>query len=221
MSGKYPGAHNMSEYWDNLVQGKNSVREVPLSRWDPADYYDPNPAAFGKTYCKWLGALDEIEYFDPLFFQLSPAEAEAMDPQHRLFLEEGYKAFEDAGYSPGLLSNRKCGVYLGIMSHEYDLLLSQRGASDKSLVGGSSAIAAARLAYLLNLKGPALAIDTACSSSLVATHLACQALLNQEIDMALVGGVSLYLTPDSYVGMCAAGMLSADGQCKTFDASAN
>src|SRR5947207_2546436 len=144
-----------------------------------------------------------------------------MDPQHRLFLEEGYKAFEDAGYSPGLLSNRKCGVYLGIMSHEYDLLLSQRNSAEINILGTSSAIAAARIAYLLNLKGPAIAIDTACSSSLVATHLACQALSLQEIDMVLVGGVSLYLTPGPYVGMCSAGMLSPDGQCKAFDASAN
>jgi len=221
MSGKYPAARNLSEYWDNLVQGNNAIREIPLSRFDVSNYYNPDPAALGKIYCKWLGALEDIEYFDPLFFHLSPAEAEVMDPQQRLFLEEGYKAFEDAGYSPQLLSNRKCGIYLGIISQEYSLLLSQQKASEMNLLGTSSAIAAARLAYLLNLKGPALAIDTACSSSLVAAHLACQALSNQEIDMALVGGVSLYLTPDSYIGMCSAGMLSPDGQCKTFDTSAN
>ena len=144
-----------------------------------------------------------------------------MDPQQRLFLEEGFKAFEDAGYSPGLLSNMKCGVYLGIMSHEYEQLLSEQKASEMSVLSASYAMAAARIAYLLNLKGPAIPIDTACSSSLVATHLACQALRHQEIDMALVGGVTLYLTPDSYVGMSSAGMLSADGQCKAFDASAN
>src|SRR5216110_809777 len=144
-----------------------------------------------------------------------------MDPQQRLFLEEGFKAFEDAGYSPGLLSNMKCGVYLGIMSHEYEQLLSEQKASEMSVLSASYAMAAARIAYLLNLKGPAIPIDTACSSSLVATHLACQALRDREIDMALVGGVSLCLTPASYVGMCSAGMLSADGQCKTFDASAN
>jgi polyketide synthase PksN len=221
MSGKYPNASNLTEYWDNLVQGKNAVQEVPLSRWDSSNYYDPNPGQRGKVYCKWLGALEDIEYFDPLFFHLSPAEAEGMDPQQRLFLEEGYEAFEDAGYSPGLLGNMKCGVYLGIMSHEYDLLLSQHNVPEINMLGTSFAMAAARIAYLLNLKGPAIAIDTACSSSLVATHLACQALSNQEIDMALVGGVSLYLTPRTYVGMCAARMLSPDGQCKTFDTSAN
>jgi len=221
MSGKYPDAHNLANFWDNLVQGKNAIREIPLSRFDVSDYYDPNPAQKGKIYCKELGVLDEIEYFDPLFFHISPAEAEAMDPQQRLFLEEGYKAFEDAGYSPQLLSNRKCGVYLGIGSHEYRLLLSEQKDSEADLLGTNSAIAAARLAYLLNLKGPAISIDTACSSSLVATHLACQALRTQEVDMALVGGVSLCLTPGFYVRMCNAWMLSPEGQCKTFDASAN
>ena len=221
MSGKYPDTRNLSEYWENLVQAKNAVREIPHSRFNVSDYYDQNPAATEKISCKWLGVLDEIEYFDPLFFHLSPAEAVVMDPQHRLFLEEGYKAFEDAGYSPGALSNSKCGVYLGIAGYEYGLLLHERSAAGMNLLGTSPAIAAARIAYLLNLKGPALAIDTACSSSLVATHLACQALSNQEIDMALVGGVSLYLTPGFYVGMCNAGMLSPSGQCKTFDASAN
>src|SRR5216110_2824209 len=221
MSGRYPDASNLTAYWENLVQAKNAVREIPLSRFDVSAYYDPSSAASGKIYCKWLGVLDDIEYFDPFFFRLSPAEAEVMDPQQRLFLEEGYRAFEDAGYSPRLLSNRKCGVYLGVVSHEYGLLLSEQNVSEADLLGTSPAIAAARLAYHLNLKGPALAIDTACSSSLVATHLACQALRNQEIDMALVGGVSLCLTPSFYVKMCNAGMLSPDGQCKTFDASAN
>ncbi|MCP5007027.1 MAG: SDR family NAD(P)-dependent oxidoreductase, partial [Planctomycetes bacterium] len=139
----------------------------------------------------------------------------------RLFLQEGYKAFEDAGYSNDTLSNKKCGVYLGIMSNEYSLLLSQRKLVSTDTTGNSYAIAAARIAYYLNLKGPAIPVDTACSSSLVAIHLACQALLNHEIEMALAGGVSLYLTPESYLGMCQAGMLSPEGQCKTFDDSAN
>ncbi|MCP5006113.1 MAG: hypothetical protein GY941_19565, partial [Planctomycetes bacterium] len=221
MSGRYPDAYNLNQYWDNLVQGKNSIREISQSRWDVRQYFDPDPTEKGKVYCKWLGMLDDIDCFDPLFFQISPLEAEAMDPQHRLFLQEGYKAFEDAGYSNDALSNTKCGVYLGIMSNEYLLLLSQRKLASIDTTGNSYAIAAARIAYYLNLKGPAIPVDTACSSSLVALHLACQALLNHEIDMALTGGVSLYLTPESYMGMCQAGMLSPEGQCKTFDDSAD
>lgn len=221
MSGRYPEAKNLEEYWLNIESGKNSISEIPLSRWDVSQYYDPRPFQKGKVYCKWLGMLDDIAQFDPLFFALSPNEAEWMDPQHRIFLQEAYKAFEDAGYSDQELSNKKCGVYLGIMSNEYGSLLSKSENGISGATGNSYSIAAARIAYFLNLKGPALAIDTACSSSLTATHLACQALLNHEIDMALTGGVNLYLTPESYISMCSGGMLSKDGQCKTFDNSAD
>jgi polyketide synthase PksL len=220
MSGRYPDANNLEEYWDNLAHARNSVREIPPSRWDVNQYYDPDPSQKGKIYCKWLGALEGIEYFDPLFFNISPSEAEKMDPQQRIFLEEGYRAFEDAGYSGSSLSNKKCGVYLGLMNNEYGMILYKSEAGNNN-TGNSFAIAAARLPYFLNLKGPAIAIDTACSSSLVATHLACQALLNHEIDLALAGGVTLYLIPESYAGMCAAGMLSREGQCKAFDNDAD
>lgn len=221
MSGRYPAAGNLEQYWVNLAKAKNSIQEVPKSRWDVNKYYDPRPSQKGKVYSKWIGLLEDIECFDPLFFNISPTEAEVMDPQHRIFLEEGYKAFEDAGYSRQLLNNKKCGVYLGIMNAEYGIMLWQNQASTNNITGNSYSIAAARIAYFLNLKGPAIAIDTACSSSLVATHLACQALLSNDIDMALVGGVTLYLTQEPYIGMCAAGMLSPDGQCKTFDQNAN
>ncbi|MGO4778084.1 beta-ketoacyl synthase N-terminal-like domain-containing protein, partial [Lysobacter sp. 2RAB21] len=173
------------------------------------------------VYCKWLGMLDGAEHFDPMFFQISPSEAEVMDPQHRLFMQESYRAFQDAGYSSAALSERKCGVYMGIMSSEYSFLLAKGNRQTVETTGNSFAIGAARIAYHLNLKGPAIPIDTACSSSLVAIHLACQALINHEIDMGLAGGVSLYLVPESYLGMCRAGMLAHDGQCKTFDNSAD
>lgn len=221
MSGRYPGAANLEQYWANLVRAKDSVREIPDDRWAVDQYYDPSPAGTGKMVCKWMGMLEDIECFDPLFFHISPAEAAAIDPQHRIFLQEGYKAFEDAGLTRPVLSNKKCGVYLGIMSNEYGLLLYNHPLARLNTTGNSFAIAAARIPYFLNLKGSAIPIDTACSSSLVATHFACQALLNRELDLALVGGVSLYLLPESYLAMCAAGMLSPDGRCKAFDNSAN
>ncbi len=222
MSGRYPESNNLSQYWENLFNARNSIKEIPKSRWDVSQYYDPRPYQRGKVYCKWLGMLDDVEYFDPLFFNISPAEAEGMDPQHRLFLQEGYKAFEDAGFNCQSLNNKNCGVYLGIMNSEYGMMILQSQAVENvGLTDHNYAIAAARLPYFLNLKGPAIPIDTACSSSLVATHLACQALSANEIDMALVGGVTLYLIPESYIGMCAAGMLSPEGQCKTFDNGAN
>lgn len=221
MSGRYPGAGSLDEFWNLLAQGRSGVREIPPSRWDVDAYYDPRPQQPGKVYCKWLGMLDEVEYFDPLFFGISPAEASVMDPQHRLFLQESYRAFEDAGYSPTALDGARCGIYLGIMGNEYVGLCQRAGAGIGEATGNSSSIAAARIAYQLNLKGPAIAVDTACSSSLVATHLACQALLSGEIDMALAGGVTLYLTADSYVSMCAAGMLSGTGRCSAFDNGAD
>jgi acyl transferase domain-containing protein len=166
--------------------------------------------------------LDDIDCFDPLFFRISPQEASYIDPHHRLFLQESYKAFEDAGYSSDALSNKKCGVYLGISASEYALLLSKnRMLGGAPVTSNHPAIAAARIAYYLNLKGPAISVDTACSSSLVAIHLACQGLLSREVDMALAGGVTLWLTPESYLSMSQAGMLSAVGQCKTFDDTAD
>jgi len=221
MSGRYPKANNLSQYWDNLIEGRNSIVEVPRSRWDVNRHYDPDRTKKDKTYSKWLGALDDIDCFDPLFFRISPHEAEHMDPQHRLFLQESYKAFEDAGYSTTTLSNKKCGVYLGISTNEYMSLLSRNGVLSAPVTSNSYAIAAARIAYYLNLKGPAISVDTACSSSLVAVHLACQALRSGEIDMALAGGVSLWLTPESYIAMSQAGMFSPVGQCKTFDDTAD
>lgn len=220
MAGRYPDADNLDQYWDNLANGRNSVREVPGERWNVDQYFDADRSKDGKVYCKWLGALTDIDGFDPLFFSISPAEAEGMDPQHRLFLQEGYKAFEDAGYSPEALSHTKCGVYMGIMSYEYAHLMLN-STRPLSGTGNSFAIGAARIPYFLNLKGPAIPVDTACSSSLVATHLAVTALQNGEIDLALVGGVSLYLMPETYMGMCAAGMLSPEGQCKAFDDAAD
>ncbi|MFI1761426.1 SDR family NAD(P)-dependent oxidoreductase [Streptomyces sp. NPDC020800] len=221
MAGKYPLAEDLDEYWDNLANGRDCVREIPASRWDVTKYYDPRPNQPGKVYCKWMGLLDDVDVFDPLFFGIPPAEAEAMDPQQRLFLQEAYHAFEDAGYDVQGLSGQKCGVYLGIMSNEYSALMREQGGDASSATSNSNAITAARIAYILNLRGPAIALDTACSSSLVGTHLATQALRSGEIDMALVGGVTLYLTAESYISMCGAGMLAPDGRCKTFDNAAD
>jgi len=220
MSGRYPQAGNLRKYWENLADGENAIVEIPPARWDVRRYYDPDPRKEDKTCSKWLGALDDIDCFDPLFFRIAPRDAVEMDPQQRLFLEESYRAFEDAGYS-GRVSNEKCGVYLGISTTEYAHRLLRSGVRAAPVTSISSAIAAARIAYYLNLKGPAISLDTACSSSLVALHLACQGLWNRETDLALSGGVSLWLAPESYLSMSRAGMLSPSGQCKTFDDAAD
>jgi acyl transferase domain-containing protein/acyl carrier protein len=221
MSGQFPQARNLEEFWQNIAQGRNCITEIPPTRWDVNRYYDQELTKKDKLHSKWLGALDDIDCFDPLFFRISPQEAEYMDPQHRLFLQESYRAFEDAGYSSNTLNNKKCGVYLGISNNDYGLLLSQNGVLSTPVTSNSFAIAAARIAYYLNLKGPAISVDTACSSSLVAVHLACQGLVNGETDMALAGGVTLWLAPESHLSMSEAGMLSSTGQCKAFDDTAD
>ncbi|MFL0802933.1 MAG: KR domain-containing protein [Agarilytica sp.] len=217
MAGQYPGASHLSQYWENLIQGINSVTEIPNTRWNKFDYYDARPFQKGKTNSKWLGALSDIECFDADFFGITSEEAIQMDPQQRLFLQEAYHSIENSGYSPESLKGKNCGVYLGVSNNEYATLLreSAYGAADR--IGNNLGIAAARIAYYLDIKGPALAIDTACSSSLVAVHLACQALRNNEVNLALAGGACTYLTPELYIGMSVSGMLAPDGQCKTFD----
>ncbi|MCB0195541.1 MAG: SDR family NAD(P)-dependent oxidoreductase, partial [Anaerolineae bacterium] len=219
MAGRFPGAKDLAEFWKNLAQGHSAITEVPPQRWLVADHYDPDPEQPNKTYSKWGGFLDDIDCFDPQFFKLSGREAGLMDPQQRLFLETCWSALEDAGYSHRQLDNRSYGVFLGGGKGDYDLKMKEAGvaAQAHSFMGNDASISAARIAYLLNLKGPAVAIDTACSSSLVAIHLACQSLQQAESEVALAGGVFITTTPQFHILSAKAGMLSPDGKCKTFD----
>ncbi|MBU8854956.1 SDR family NAD(P)-dependent oxidoreductase [Bacillus sp. FJAT-26377] len=224
MSGKFPGADNIDEFWKNLKNNVSSITEVPKERWDIDEFYDPDPKNSNKTNSKCGGFLNNIDKFDPLFFNISPTEAELMDPQQRLFLEHSWIALENAGYSMETLNNYKCGVFVGVMNNDYnEMLLKEEKHSNHahSMTGNSNSILASRISYLLNLKGPAIQIDTACSSSLVALHLACQSLINREADMMLAGGVTLYLTEKLFIQMSNAGMLSSEGKCKTFDQGAD
>lgn len=224
MSGRFAGADNLSDFWENLSGGKDSVVEVPEDRWDAGKYFDPNPEGCGnKTNCKWGGFLENIDKFDPLFFNISPAEAEHMDPQQRLFLEESWKAMEDAGYSPTALSGRKCGVFVGVGKGDYrhGPKTSRNRINAHHLMGSATSILAARISYILNLTGPSIAMDTACSSSLVAIHQACQSIINGDSEMALAGGVCLLTTEELFIMAGKAGMLSPTGRCRTFDNSAD
>jgi polyketide synthase PksN len=221
---RFPGAMNLDEFWSNLAAGVDSVVEVPKERWDPDDYYDADPTKPGKVSAKWLGAMSDIDKFDAQFFGIAPAEAQCMDPQQRLFLQEAWQSLEDAGYCRSTLNGRKVGTYVGVIGSEYGALMFQSphySHNPHTMTGNSNAIFAARLAYFLNLKGPAMAIDTACSSSLVAMHIACSALTGGEIDMAVVGGVSLYLCVTGFIQMSKAGMLSSEGRCFAFDSRAD
>ncbi len=148
MSCRLPGAPDLDSFWRNLATGVDSVTEVPRERWDVERFFDQDPNAEGKTYCKWAGFIDGVDKFDPLFFNLAHAEAEVMDPQQRIFLEESWKAFENAGYSAKSLSNRKCGVFVGAAVGDYGAILRRDNpALSQSAFAGiglTSSILAAR-----------------------------------------------------------------------------
>ncbi len=226
MACRFPGgANDPAAYWRMLRDGVDAITEVPASRWDLKRYYDPDPEAPGKMYCRWGGFIEHAEAFDPQFFGIAPREAQLMDPQQLLLLETAWEALEHAGLPPDKFTGSRTGVFVGMSGYEHTLLQAQHAetASISSFSGtsGGYSYAAGRLSYFLGLQGPCMALDTACSSSLVATHLACQSLRNGESNMALVAGVNVLLSPDWQINICKAHMLALDGRCKTFDAEAD
>lgn len=223
MSGRFADAGNVDEFWDNLMNGKNSIVEVPIERWDNRPHFDPDHRKWDKTNNNWGGFLRDADKFDALFFQISGREAEQMDPQQRLFLEESWRALEDAGYALESGERINCGVFAGAAKGDYVGKMQENGkpTEAQSFWGNESSILAARISYHLNFSGPAIAIDTACSSSLVAIHMACQSLRSGECEMALAGGVFVYTTPAFIKIASSGGMLSPRGQCRTFDQGAD
>ena len=224
MSCRFPKSKNVEEFWDILKSGHDCIIEVPEDRWQEFDHwYHPDPNNQHTSYSKWGGFIDDIDKFDPLFFNISPSEAELMDPQQRIFLEEAWRTIESAGYSTESLSARNCGIFVGCTVGDYERLLAMSGedTNGQSFMGTSSAILAARISYLLNLKGPSLSVDTACSSSLTAIHLACMSIRTGESDLAIAGGVSIFSTPLAHILTSRVRMQSTDGRCFTFDKSAN
>jgi len=222
ISGKFAGSANIEEFWRHLQAGESCIGPIRRDGWETSTYYDPDPEHRNTSISKWGGMLEDIDKFDPLFFNISPLEAARMDPQQRLFLQEAYKAFEDGGYSAEELSDKKVGVFVGARPSDYKEHALQSEEIDSHLfLGSDMAILAARISYFLNFKGPSLTIDTACSSSLVAIHLACESIRTGEAEMALAGGVFVLSSPEFYVMTSKTQMLSPDGKCKTFDNTAN
>lgn len=217
----FPDAANKEEFWNNLTEGKNSVRKI--TRWKEEEFFSENEEAVNRSYCNYAAMIDDYDKFDPQFFNISPKEAELMDPQQRLFLEEAWNALEDAGYSSKRLDGQRCSVYVGCSQGDYYELLTKNSeeAHAFELIGNTISILPARVSYQLNLKGASLAIDTACSSSLVALHLACNEIRNGAADMAVVGGSSIYSTPKLHVLFSKSNMLSKTGACHTFDQAAD
>ncbi|NEO96075.1 MAG: polyketide synthase, partial [Moorea sp. SIO3G5] len=224
MSCRFPGGVDSPEaFWQLLNDGVDAITEVPLERWNINNYYDPDPDAPGKICTRDSGFLSQIDGFDTAFFEISPREAHSLDPQQRLLLEVSWEAMERANIVPDKLFNSLTGVFIGVGGSDYLNKLVATCEMPQAYWGTGNAPSAAtgRLSYILGLTGPNLAVETACSSSLVSVHLACQSLRQRECNLALAGGVNLLLSPELSIIFSQAKMLSPDGRCKTFDASAN
>lgn len=224
MGCRFPGdVAGPESLWRLLLNGEDAVREVPADRWDADAFYDPDPLAPGRMTTKWGGFVSDVAGFDADFFGITPREAEAMDPQQRMLLEVAWEALEHAGIAPDSLSGTRTGVVMGLSSWDYTIVNIERRAEIDAYVstGNPHSTAVGRIAYLLGLRGPAVAVDTACSSSLVSIHLACQSLRLRESDLALAGGVQLSLSPFTGIALSKWSALSPQGRCKTFDAGAD
>ena len=225
MGCRFPGgAIDPESYWRLLRDGRNGMCEIPGWRWPVEEFYSDDPNVPGKMYVQRAGFVEGIENFDADFFGISAREALRLDPQQRLLLEVSWEALEDAGIAPGELAGSSTGVFVGITYSDYGEVLHDAGSEyidTYYLTGSCLNFAPGRIAYYLGLQGPALAIDSACSSSLVAVDAACRSLRTRQCDLALSGGVNAMLSPEAFVTRCKARMLSADGVCRTFDASAN
>ena len=230
MACRFPGAEGLSAFWRLLESGGNAVQEgLPGSGLGRVGALFPDDTGQIDA-CRFGAYLDELDRFDAAFFRISPVEAQLLDPQQRLILETSWRALEDAGIDPDLLKDSRTGVYAGISNNDYRGLIleasenagsAEPAASLYAVTGTSLNTAIGRVAFALGLGGPAMAVDTACSSSLVATHQAVTGLQRGDADLALAGGVNIILSGRLLEFRANAGMLSPDGQCKTFDASAN
>jgi len=221
---RFPGgAVDPAGYWRVLSEGMDTIAEVPSDRWNADSLYHPDPDQPGKVYTRSGGFLRDIDQFAPRFFGISPREASRMDPQHRLLLEVAWEAMERSGRSPSTLSGSRTGVFIGMMGQDYTQIATQSPEviDAHTGAGNSASVAAGRLSFTFGFQGPSLTLDTACSSSLVAVHLAIRSLRQRESDYALAGGVNLLLSPVATLIESRTRMLSPDGRCKTFDASAD
>ncbi|MDC8758420.1 SDR family NAD(P)-dependent oxidoreductase [Janthinobacterium fluminis] len=223
MSGCFPMARDLDEFWDRLVGEQDCISEIPASRWDWRKSYGDPATEENKTNVKWGGFIDGVDEFDPLFFGISPKEAEMMDPQQRLLMTHVWKAIEDAGYAAGSLSGSRTALYVGTGAMGYGNLLdrAQLVIEGYSATGVVPSVGPNRMSYLLNLHGPSEPVETACSSSLVALRKGVMAIENGGCELAIVGGINTLVTPEAHISLGKAGMLCEDGRCKTFSAQAN
>lgn len=222
LSGQYPMADNLNEFWNNLEMGKNCITEIPRERWDNSIIYTKEKGIVGKNYGMYGGFINDIDKFDSMLFNIAPKDAEMIDPQERLFLQNVWSALEDSGHNVESLKNNKVGVFVGVMYGQYQLLGLEASAPDKIIAPNSSFSSIAnRVSFFFDFKGPSIAVDTMCSSSLSALHLACLSIKNKECDVAVVGGVNICIHPMKYVQLSQGKFLSEDGLCKAFGEGGN
>lgn len=222
------GVSGPESFWELLRDGRDAIQEVPQERWSLERHFDPDPQRPLYQHVRHGGFVEGIDQFDPGFFGISPREAICMDPQQRLLLEVAWQALEDACIPREEIRGERVSVVMGISSSDYSsqLWISQKDYAIPDnepfiLPGNTGCIAANRLSYFFDFKGPSFTVDTACSSSLVAVHLACESIWRGEAEAALAGGVQAMIQPGVHVMFCKAGLLSPDGRCKSFDAAAN
>jgi phthiocerol/phenolphthiocerol synthesis type-I polyketide synthase C len=228
MGCRFPGGiNNSDQYWDLLRAGRSGIVRVPAERWDADSYYSEDNSVPGTICTRDGGFLTSWrpDEFDAEFFSISPREAAAMDPQHRLLLEVAWEALENAGIPLDAIRGTQASVFVGLTANDYSATFLGRMRPDEIDAyipfGNAPNFAAGRLSYFLGIQGPALVVDTACSSSLVAVHLACESLRRRESDTALSAGVNLILRAENSIALSRFGMLSPEGRCKTFDAGAD
>lgn len=231
LSGKYPQAETPYELYRNCYEKKDCIQEIPKERWDYHNYFDPDydNVKAGKMYGVWGGFLNNVDKFDPLFFQISPYEAELIDPQERMFLEVAWEVLEDAGYTRKSLREKQeeensanVGVFVATTTQTYQLWGAGELVKDNPVLPNANAWSVAnRISYQFNFTGPSMPVDTSCSSGLTAIHMACKSIADGECSAAIVGGVNIYLHPLKYIAMSHKKMLSPSGKCCAFGEDAN
>jgi polyketide synthase PksN len=223
MSGCFPMADDVDAFWRNLADSRTCIREVPADRWDWRDYWGDPVREVDKTNIKLGGFIDGVGHFDPLFFGISPKEAEMMDPQQRLLMLHVWNCIEDAGHAPASLAGSQTALFVGTASTGYSRLVfrAQMAIEGYMNTGAAPSVGPNRMSYFLDLHGPSEPVETACSSALVAIRRGVQAIQSGESEMAIVGGVNTIVNPDAHISFSKAGMLCEDGRCKTFSDQAN